>query len=218
MTEIDDITMQLARAAGRALHAARSAVERSRQHTAQQREELRREREHRMRALENQLRTTILERRLADREGNRQLVAELAEIEGQQRTDELIAQWAAAEAMRATEPDVADAWTTRLEEAGIDPEVARARADELAYHPWEVGEMSENERLAADFADMATDIAENRGATEEVDDIVGHEGAETERLINLAHPDTYSIGPAATPPITITPPGQAVDLEHVPQL
>ncbi len=236
MTEIDDITQQLARAAGQALQAARVAKDRGNQRSLREREEARREREHRLRMFEEQMRATILQRRLAGREGNQQLVDDLAEIEHQQRTRELISRWAAAEAHREADPGLADAWTARLREAGIDHDTARAYADELgsdpkdpdaARHdkdeldsgPQNPDDLLDSEQLAVDYTDMATDFSDARmGTPSGRDTAATSDGAEAARLIDIAHPQTHSIGPVKASPIPINVPGPMLDLEHVSQL
>ncbi|MBF6064695.1 hypothetical protein IU500_24670 [Nocardia terpenica] len=221
MTEIDDITQQLTQSAAHALRAAQHAVERHRQRTTREREEARRESEHRLRVFETQLRTAILQQREAAREGNALLATELKEIEHQQRTDELIARWAAAEAHRDTDPGQADAWTARLREAGISPDVARARADEFAQEPWDNDEAFEVERLAADYTDKATDFADQRAhiATEIPDRSVDVEdGAETTRLIGIAQPADRSIGPANSGPTQVPPASRVVGVDYAADL
>jgi len=218
MTEIDDITQQLTRSAGHALHAARQAIDQHRQRNTRQRDEARREREHRLRVFETQLRTATLQRREAARQGNTQLAEELSEIDDQQRTDELIARWAAAEACRDADPAHADAWTARLREAGIDPEIARARADEIDQQPSEFdNDPDDIEQLATDYTEAAADLTDQYAPAEvhkpahatEVDD-----GAETARLIGIAQPAGRAVGSVGTAPIQLTPATRGADLDH----
>jgi len=219
MTEIDDITQQLTRSAGRALQAARAALERSRQRSSREREEVRREREHRLRMFEEQLRTTVLQRRLAVRGGNQEIADDLTEIEQQQRTQELISRWAAAEAQRANDSGLADAWTARLREAGIDPEAARTYAAEPGSGSHDPDYLIDSEQMAVDYAGMTADLADTRAAAQGGNDAAAtDEGTEAARLINIAHPQPHRIGPVKPAPIPIDLPGQALDLEHVSQL
>lgn len=219
--EIDDITQQLIRSAAHALRGARLAVDRHRQRTGRQRDEARRDREHRLRLFETQLRTTVLQRRLATKEGNDQLAAELTSIERDHRTDDLVARWAAAEAHRAHDPELADAWTARLREAGINPQRARAHADELMGEPVDYTDMSKEQQLATDYTDMASDFADQRAQAigdpthpAQLDD-----GAETARLIGLAHPADHRVSPvSAATQIPPASPHPTVDLDRVPQL
>ena len=213
MTEIDEMTQQLNRSAVHALRAARLAVDRYRQRTSRQRDEARREREHRLRVFETKLRTTVLQRQLAAKEGNDRLAAELTDIERDQRTGELIARWAASEAHRAGDPQLADAWTARLREAGIDPERVRAQADELVGEPVDYTDLTGTQQLAADHADMTSDFAERHAQTP-VENTGLDEGAETARLIDTAHPADVPVGSVSTTAQALPTP-HVVDLEHV---
>ncbi len=221
MTEIDEITQQLTRSAAHTLRAARLAVDRHRQRTGRQRDEDRREREHRLRVFETQLRTTVLQRQLAAKQGNDQIAAELAAVERDQKAGELRARWAAAEAYRDTDPALADAWAARLREAGIDPENARALADEFAGEPIDYFDVSDEQQLAVDHVEMAFDLAEPHtpasansiGRATGVDD-----GAEAARLIDIAHPSDQPVGPISVSHQVPAASTQALDLEHVAQL
>ncbi|KZM71629.1 hypothetical protein AWN90_02580 [Nocardia terpenica] len=73
--------------------------------------------------------------------------------------------------------------------------------------------------MAADYTDMATDLSEARADTPDSHDAaVTAEGAEAARLIDIAHPEPRSIGPAQPAPFPINAPGAKLDLEHVSQL
>ncbi|WP_280439884.1 hypothetical protein [Nocardia cyriacigeorgica] len=154
--QMDD---EWAYAAALALRAARNAVQ---QWASTYEENTRRiaryERALRIAAFDRMLTVIEQRRQMAIRDGDDRLANELDLIKRQKLTEDLVGRWAAAEANRHCDADLADAWSTRLDGAGITPRVALTIAERID-HTLPLGPPIEVETLAIDYAEMAMDLS-----------------------------------------------------------
>ncbi|ATL72482.1 hypothetical protein [Nocardia terpenica] len=148
----------IVQAAARALIAARRAVQR---HIRQQeaRAEALARAAHRHTQRSNQARATV----------DRERAQRNKEVTAQHEREALIARWAAAEAAREHAADVADAWSERLREAGIDPEQVKTAAAEIDAAGVAAPDPAAAHTAAVQAADLVQDVVVEQLAEEFVE-------------------------------------------------
>ncbi|WP_029930338.1 hypothetical protein [Nocardia otitidiscaviarum] len=82
-------------------------------------------------------------------------------MEPQWQQQELIAHWAAAEANRDNDPELADRRAAQVSAAGIDVDRARATADQHQESVWPPTMWTRMEQLAADYTEITAQLGKD---------------------------------------------------------
>ena len=192
--------MMIVQAAARALIAARRAAQR---HTQQA--EARAARLAQAAARSHQrAQTEHAKTQQAQNTTNRERAQQNKEVTQQHEREVLIARWAAAEAAREQANAVAEAWSERMREAGIDPDQVKATAAEIeAAEP-----QTENS------AEVVT--AADREATEQVQDVVVEQLAE--EFVEQQLVDAGIVDAGVVDADVVAEPGAAAEPQRGPSL
>lgn len=198
--------MMIVQAAARALIAARRAAQRHTQQAEARAARLAHEaaRSH-QRAQTEQAKT-----QQAQNTTHRERAQRNKDVTQQHEREVLIARWAAAEAAREQANAVAEAWSERMREAGIDPDQVKATAAEI-----EAAAEPQTENSAEVVA------AADREATEQVQDVVVEQLAEEfveQQLVDAGVVDAEVVDADVVDADVVAEPGAAAEPQRGPSL